>query len=391
MKKIIRKIGKDKKGTALLTALLVMGVLLAVSMALSSLIFRETRIVGTLIDSGRAYYAAESGIEEALYYLNTELPGWEKNPGLGELSDKAVFEYKVKNKCESYPCFDEEDYSRLNEVPADKLYDVLDLNENITIPLFTVNEAGDIESVKDFTVMFFAPFNINEAVPSIATKNLGGWDVLRWKVFGMKKTDEGEYKTNAISDFTAISSLKNVATGEFSEANAQEPSWFGTDNLCTEGQIICRAYNTPPSEAGEICDNTKARDYFIYNDDTWDSVSACYPITTFMENHIPPNAEGLNYLSLTNMMNPDFFDKDYLAEHGITEDEIAKIYFRVVTDKPVVREVADITANGYSGDSKQSINVKIRRGGYMPVFNFSIYSTYMEEGDKVKYEKAGML
>ena len=92
---------KNIKGTALLTALLIMGLLLTVSLLISSLILRENRIVKDLLDSGKAYYAAESGVELSLFGLYNELPGWEPVENgylIGEVGDKAVMEYRMKSK-----------------------------------------------------------------------------------------------------------------------------------------------------------------------------------------------------------------------------------------------------------------------------------------------------
>lgn len=365
----------NKQGTALLTALMVMGVLVAISLALSSLIFRETRIVGELIDAGRAYYAAESGIEEALYHLNNELPGWHE-PGEKEVGELSNFEYEVKNTCDSYPCFDEEEYD-LAGVHPHVLYDKLELNENITIPLFVV-EDGKVRAVKDFTVEFFAVFDPAEA---LTIKNLSGWDVLRWKVYGMKNMD-GRFVTDSISDFTAISVVKNHDTGEKLSANAASPSWFGSRACDGRDGITCIPYkiNDYASMSGRICGEPSkvARDYYEYIDGEVNVVHDCYPIADFMTSHQPGvTAQGLNYLSLTNMMNPAVFDRDYLYRKGLNSEEASVIYFRVETyDDDVVREVAEIVSDGYSGGSKQSIAVNIRQGSYMPVFNFAIYSTY---------------
>ena len=86
---------------------------------------------------------------------------------------------------------------------------------------------------------------------------------------------------------------------------------------------------------------------------------------------------------------------------GVDRDLASRIYFRVefddenasgITDvdstNEVVRSIADITANGFSGDTKQSINVQIKRGSFMPVFNFSLYSTFTESGHNCEYWQA---
>jgi len=370
---------KNRKGSALLTALLVMGILIAVSLALSSLIFREVRITRSFIDAGQAYYSAESGIEIALYGLNTQLPGWEFEENGDYKSFKVddemntVGEVSVKNSCKAYPCFDEDEFdidgSAGKKPLLGEFYDVLDLNESINIPLF-VEEVP----VKDFTVEFYSEFDpkMDLKFNVVSSVFLSGWDVLRWKVFGIR--DKIPYVTESVSDFTALSALNN------SEAtNPAYPSWFGTvdcdysdDRYSSD--IECASYAAPAGE--DWCTNLQAREYYSYiysGDDRSvgsDDIKHCYPIKDFLNGH------KLNYLSLTNLMNPAVF------KEGIDKESLSKIYFRVELfgegGKPAetVREVADITANGFSGDNKQSINVKIRRGSFMPVFHFSLYSTY---------------
>jgi len=377
----MNKFLRDNRGTALLTAMLVMGVFIAISLALSTLIVRELRVTRDMLDAGKAYYAAESGVEEALYHLDKNLPGWH-----GEfdksISDEVKFDYSVKNTCNVYPCLDDE-YD-LSNAPLKAYYDVLDLNETATIPLFTVDEDGNVHSVKNFTVEFFAGF---DPAQDLKIKNTSSWDVLRWKVFGMKNSPEFGYTTDSIDDFTAVAA-GHTASGDEVYAGAESPSWFGSVDCDEQSErvndnIKCQAYavSEGSAKAGNYrpCTNTEARDYYFYVGGEVDSVKACYPISDFMGSHQEgfEGATGLNYLSLTNMMNPAVF-KDEIA--GASEIAAkSRIYFRVETyGDEVVRQAADITASGVSGRSKQSLNVQMDRDSYMPVFNFSVYSTYKE-------------
>lgn len=399
----------NRRGTALLVALLVMGVLVAVSLALSSLIFRETRVVKDLIDSGRAYYAAEAGIEKALYGLNTNLPGWEPDDddGNGYTSFKvdrekdSVAEYKVSNRCKAFPCFDE-GYDVASVSDPSEFYGVLDLNESITIPLFVVNgDGGDVTDVKHFAVEFFAKFNPQEHLNLNAetSRFLRGWDVLRWKVFGV---NDRVNVTETISDFTALS-MANRGDESFL-TNASNPSWFGTRSCDGAGQrytdgIECGQYPRWDYSTKEIdgegigqisdiftgnCLHTEAREYYFYEYESADkrnleaeNIHKCYSIEQFVKDHT------LNYLSLTNLINPAVFNGEVDSDK---REAFSKLYFRVelfpsadgAVDNQTVREFADITSNGYSGKSKQSINVKIKKGSFMPVFHFSLYSTYKD-------------
>ena len=408
----------NKKGTALLVALLVMGVLMSISLALSTLIIREISITKDALDSGRAFYAAESGVEIALYKLENELPGWdtmEKSiPVKLDSEYEVVGEYLVNNKCSSYPCYDDT-YDGTTDLTS--YYDVLDLNESITIPLFTVSdEYGKVE-VEDFTVEFYMGFNPATDLKFIDEdiNNLSSWDVLRWKVFGISSLDN---KTYSISDFTAVSTAYYAFTGEELNTSARQPSWFGSISCDEVDQasrvtkdIECSPYNNLVDGSDEIdgdasaskvdvpdmksaivegvCLNTEAREYYDYSALTNgkikdEDVKACYPIGDFLGKY------DLKYLTLTNMVNP-LVIRDDLGQ-GKTKKELQKIYYRVeffgkkvgedmVGDK-TERNFAEITSNGYSGDSRQSISVKIQKGSLMPVFNFSLYSTYKTEDHK---------
>lgn len=409
---------KNRKGTALLVALLVMGVLMAVSLALSALIFRETRITREFIDSGQAYYAAESAIELGLYGLNNNLPGWEIGGGGSgggyeavkvDNAFDAVAELKVKNRCQAYPCFDE-DFDK-NTAEPKEFYAVLGLNESITIPLFVVeNVDGNavVQDITDFVVEFYAPFDpktdfvMEESVKDL----LSGWDVLRWKIIGIGN-QSGKPLTETISDFTAVS-MMNKAGKENIPSNATKPSWFGTIDCNTvdpgkryTDKIDCEPYfvgspggkqiEVDPEEFGQVskvyagtCSQTEAREYYQYQyfGDERDvaSIEGCYSIGKFLEkDNNGVSSHTLNYLTLTNLINPSVFSDD-----KVKREALGKLYYRVelFTDDGkeaanTVREYADLTANGYSGNSKKSINVRIKKDSFMPVFNFSLYSTYM--------------
>ena len=225
----------------------------------------------------------------------------------------------------------------------------------------------------------------------IGTDSIASWDVLRWKVFGLR-----EGKTYSISDFTAISSLGFVGFDEITTSGSAKPSWFGSVDCDTKDghfpdTIECAAMGgggaykdyDPEMESALVlgtCTNTQAREHYDYamaenKKISSENIIECYEIGDFLPNH------RLNYLTLTNMVNRAVFREDLNIEE---KEAISKIYYRVelFSDEEgkgqTERNEAEIIANGYSGDSKQSVSVKIRKGQLMPVFNFSLYSTYKE-------------
>lgn len=422
---MFRKIIKNKKGTALLIALLVMGVFIAVSLALSSLILREVRITKSFIDTGQAYYSAESGIELALYGLNTRLPGWQPSgPSYDEdgfqsfsvdADKNTVGEFSLENRCSAYPCFDEEefDFSGIRNLgQARYFYDVLDLNESLTIPLFVSDQAAPngVKDVEDFVVEFFSPLNPREHLEFGSKGEIDGWDVLRWKLIGVRKDNDasgGENQTETISDFNSVAMIDSASNDEEERirTNAERPSWFGTQSCNAKNgdqdvfgnryypgiQCIEYSYKGMKIDTSqfdqlskintEICPQHMAKEFYVYDyfggEKTISRVDNCYPIKNFLANHT------LNYLILTNMVNPAVLKDEYYNER----EKLSRLFFRIELGSPssgevaeTVRPVANITANGYAGKSKQTINVKIARGSFLPVFNFSLYSTFMDSG-----------
>jgi hypothetical protein len=378
------KLLKNRNGTALIVALLVMGVLMAISLALSALVLRESVVTREFLDAGQSFYAAESASEIGLYGVKNNLPGWEPVDGVAvpiSVGENAVAELKVMNKCRAYPCFDggyDFDGKTSGFVPEAKaFYATLGLNESVTIPLFVMGDDGKPQEITDFNVEFYANFKPDDIKITKNGLNVSDWDVLRWKIVGLNDSIQGKPPmTESISDFTAVSVASD---GTFT--NPKMPSWFGTNPCVGTGRytdmIQCQLY-TVISETSN-CSQMEAREFYLYSfadGERTNEVKHCWPLSRFINEH------KLNYLTLTNLINPSVFKKPRES------DKQSSIFYRVElfttkdgvkTATDTVRDFADITADGYSGRSKQSVNVKIKRDSFMPVFNFSLYSTYMEK------------
>ena len=367
------KLVRAEKGTALLVALLVMGILTAVSLAISSLIIREIGITRLALDAGRAYYAAESGVELALLQLEENLAGYEPAGGeIGvEFEDSEVV-FGISNKATEYPYIDPEQYE-LGGVSPEVYYDVLELNESITVPLFTVGEGG-LNNVTKFVVQYYVDFDFNDLkIKQSGGFPVEGWDILRWKIYGM---GEGAV-TESINDFTAV-----TVTDSGAVTNAAAPTWFGSVSCETDDEkgIVCYQYGELDpilieNEDGQMiyagsCLPTQAREHYFYSGGKVEEVKHCYDIGTFLENH------EYNYLTLTNLMNPAVFSIDF---NKATREKKSRLYFRVVvlgdSGASIVREFAEINSTGESGESKVKLNVLKKRDSYLPVFNFALYQT----------------
>lgn len=382
----------NKKGTALITSLLVMGILTSVSIAISTLVVREIVITRLALDSAKAYYAAESGVEMALRDLKNNLPGWETpSDGTSVEVIGGSGEYSISNRadfyggngadcsgggevCSSfYPYFDPKEYDfKSFEDNPEALYGVLGLNESITVPLYT---SGD-EKIQKFVVQYYVDFGEVDLNFDLDGE-ISGWDILRWKIYGVTK--DQTQATESINDFTGVT----VISGGGGITTAKNPTWFGTGDdsgKCNNGglsMITCLSYRSGAwnvevlsSDDGQYiydvrCAQNEAREYYRY-DENGANVESCYPIGRFLEDH------NRNYLTLTNFMNPAVFKTGSRAERI----EKSKLYFRVVAyDNELVKEFADITSTGSSGDSEITLSVKKKRDSYLPVLNFALYHT----------------
>ncbi|HLG25925.1 MAG TPA: type II secretion system protein, partial [Candidatus Gracilibacteria bacterium] len=219
---------RNRKGSALLVAILMMGILITLTLGLSTLVIREIRQTSDIVQAGKAYFAAEAGIEQALYDLSQSLPGYETSgnpeavdgwvsyPSSNETDEHLVYQYRIDNKGDSYPYFPDDepiflspdiapegavtkDY--LYDTLPDKTYNVLPLNQTVTVPLFTDNGDGTFTDVTSFLVQYYVDFDVDPDAPEFqgAAIQLENFDILRWKLFG--NPNEDTTKTDAISDF----------------------------------------------------------------------------------------------------------------------------------------------------------------------------------------------
>jgi len=156
---MIKKFDKNQKfnkreGSSLIVAILVMGILLTLTLGLSNLVIKEIRQTSDIVASSEAYYAAEAGIERAMYELAQGAPGYETEGGWVEEDageEDLDYQYKIENKGDSIPYFPADEPIFLNagdQVAAynrnsvyqnnpEMTYNVLPLNQTVTIPLFT--------------------------------------------------------------------------------------------------------------------------------------------------------------------------------------------------------------------------------------------------------------
>lgn len=436
-----------RPGSALLVAILVMGVLMTLTLGLSSLVIREISQTTDLVAAGKAYFAAEAGVESAMLDLQEHLPGYEvacedgKNnwadvqgqaaaqtaggdggagsvssdggsgnasgPGAAGSSD-FHYRYRICNKGNSYPYFDKDKPVFLNPgvgITRDALYqqntaatyNVLPLNQTVTIPLFVDNGDGTVTDVHSFLLQYYVDFKLDptEASGQFNGLKLEDFDVLRWKIFGQPQSGSDTAKTESISDFFP------AKTGDSEFA----PVCIGSDSsLLTDSNLLAGSNCIVPVISFVNGKDSKATFEDLPITNVWSQARECYtndagfgvgavnPDTGIakgcsIENFV--NSHTKNYLTLTNVVNPDIV--------GISNLDLrykkANIYYRILSkadaatptstavdvnsEKVLPREYAQISADGFASTDKvkQSIDVKFKLNSFLPVFNFSLYKT----------------
>jgi len=356
---MIKRYSKQK-GSALIIALLIMGILMTLALGLSDLILREIRITNDFVDSGKAFYAAESGIEEALLDLQQNLPGFETEDGMDE--KELTYIYKIENKTQSIPFVDPEiiDINIAENEPEKYLYNVLNLNDSFSIPLFTVNDDGSLDNIKDFRIEYFTDAKINPNLVEDAGITLQNVDMFRWKLTGRNTTGVGGKTlfTDSIGDYLVL----------LDGSSANKPTCVGTE------RIEHTNFTDINSGIEYIASCNRgifkwAREAFLYlGNDTIKRTEDQdpYTIKEFLDSH------DFIYLTITNIFNPNVLS-------GLSDFERrnnARIFWRILTpENMMLREFAKIKSTGSSGNSRKQIEAFVRPDSFLPVFNFSLYRT----------------
>lgn len=319
------KIYKDTRASALLIAMILMGILMTLSLGISSLLIGTLRDSRVLLEKTRAWYAAESGLEHALLAVSENAPGFEteKKDVILSMSKDAAFdikyEYRVRAAASEIP--QKESY----EITTDEdRFAALHHNESITIPLFS-SEA----SAKKFRVEYYLAPDLKLS-GSLVDEDL---DILRWKIFGIAADGAME----VMNEFVPMQSGKNTAGN---------PSCLGTGSQCWNG--------------AKFYERTSLG-FNIVNH---------HPITTFLEQHTQ------NFLVLTNMVNVDVIAGEALSTSE--KKQLANIQYRVVEEDGQPRLTLPsikIAADGFAGESKQSLDLEVKRESFLPVFHYALYRT----------------
>lgn len=320
---------RNTRGSALLVALIIMGILMTVAIGISELLIRSYRDNRQMIDRTGAWYQAEAGIENALLLVTQNPPGFEDikiEQDKADETDTSFYGFSIKAAARQVP-------ERLYPTqPEAEQFNALPLSETITIPLFSGTHPDD--GIKKLKIEYFLAPKIRAQGGNITSEE---FPILRWKIFGRAVNGSIE----VISDIAP-----EVPTA--TDAN--------TDTSCIGTPENCRIQGGPYFNNMGTLDDPKI---FIE--------PRAY-ISTFLENHTQ------NFLILTNMVNIN------LIGGGVPDKKkLASVMYRVTQldgnegDNRISLPTARITADGYNRNTKQSIDLEIDRERSLPIFNYALY------------------
>lgn len=318
---------KRSEGSALLVALVIMAVLLTLSLGVSELLISALRDSRNLIETTKAWYAAEAGIEHALLSVSDNTPGFEEQKEVN-LDENIKGTFSLHATAKEIPVKEAYEIESAKDLYAD-----LHLNESITIPLFRGPKPED--KVQNFRVDYYL-------APDIQLR--GGHidndlDILRWKIFGIASDGAME----VINEFVPANQGNS----------AESPTCIGTSAKCYNA---AKFYKRVLSSDGTT---------------EFDLVER-FPIATFLQEHTQ------NFLVLTNVANVDVIAGVLSLEE---KKKIANIRYHIIEEDGQARltlPTIQITASGEVNGTRQSIATSLRRETFLPVFNYALYRTVEE-------------
>lgn len=307
------------RGSALLISLLLMAFLAVFGIGMSQLIVKSIRVERNVVEAGKAYFAAESGVERGLYFHENELPGYEvpESEQAVSLTNGTSYSYEMVAQDVGVPCSYESDEWRSIEV-----------QESVSWPLFRYDAESEARVDLDhFQLAFFVdrrPLTPVEAfdIDSDGIKH----DALRWKILGI---DEGG-NTQAISGVL-----------EFSAAQPTET---------LDQDDTANFFNADPGGTAVNFSN--------------------YLISTFLANHT------FNYLVLTNVIVPSAQSAGVqILELNRLKAQLSTQDFDSLTLDGSACEYTLIRSTGFAENTRQAIDSQVKLDSALPVFDFVLYQT----------------
>ncbi len=213
---------KKRPANALLLSIILVALFLFLAFGVTNLIIQSSLRLTSVDASQRSFYAAESGVELALFSLKIHLPGYEEE-GTEELDPRTGFSYSIK--------------ARVQTIEAAVLP-----NQTVTLALFKDIGPRSTVTVQD---MSSADSFVFRPLPSE-----GSTACFRWAILGFAEK-EGQLVTESMGDYacpfasTEINSL--VTTGKFKDTEGTfTESYTIRDFLTNHHQSYLTVTNLSP-------------------------------------------------------------------------------------------------------------------------------------------------
>ncbi|KKT75698.1 MAG: hypothetical protein UW70_C0030G0017 [Candidatus Peregrinibacteria bacterium GW2011_GWA2_44_7] len=184
-----------RRASALILSLLLMSFLIVLGLGISSVVIDSVRIERNVIEAGKAYFGAEAGVERALFYEESNVPGYEIEETF-TLSNGAQATVQLHAIGLQVPC----------EWRPDPLWRDLELQESVSWPLFRYEEGEAAVMVQHFDLSYF--------VDRGGDYGAVNGNVLRWKILGIDQDHGNTESISGILDYDASVSPNHLIATE---------------------------------------------------------------------------------------------------------------------------------------------------------------------------------
>lgn len=367
----------QKKGSAVVIALLLTGTLILIGVSLATVINNETRQIAEIIRNGRAEYLSEAGTEVGLLYAHQAPSG--SQPSQNNLEQEFSLDRRLNTTNLAFGS----QASQINNQTNTFSLEINALSNYLPIvEEFTLNEAIQNSTNPDIRKNLFEPLPLNQSVTIPLTDakqfeieyyfaldsgdNRRDWDILLWKLFGTNANGEienlSEYFPATGSNAQGNKDISNITIG----ASSTAPASFGT--ITPEQGFNCGTFF--PAQSETLLNGLGDSSAF----------TTCGTlIQEFLNNHTN------NYIVLTNGVNTALFGENEAIF------DIANINWRICTpncsdslltknleekdNQYLVPQFTKITSKGTHNNNTKFLYTSINPEGFLPVFDFSIYRT----------------
>ncbi len=384
----------SKKGIALPLATGLLTLLMVASMAVNELIIRSIRSVRSIEASNRAYFAAEGGVEDALYEVAPHLAGYQ-TPVLGN-SRVRTASYDAKGPWKNEWAI--ESRKKTNTTDTTNTWnEKMFKGQKLILSLYADNSVNNVDpnkindaQVMDGDIKNLAPmnFSIKFSIPDVGVT---GISVANSNNGQMKIDNDQDGQLNEDSDtIRSATCRENPADadcdGKVDEDSDSDPVilWKLTDNSGRSLIPLKGCLRDPDSKI-----ETTAKSEFCEKDFKWvgggslDNWSETLDFSTYGENEIGIRQTIGNFISPSahnSRMQFEFLivaPMEFVASNGNTKIAIPHINYEVSSSstsdtKPIPYHYFKIKSDGYYGTYKQSITTILLPKTTVPLFDFTI-------------------